>query len=974
MSDYKGDYLEDSTIRISFTTNDGNGGAVAPSSAFEAADIKIFKDGSDTEKTATDGLTMTSPFNATTGLHQLIIDTSDDTNDAGFWVTGSDYSIVLDPDETVDGQTVVAEIASFSIENRANALQRQVNRNADFIESQRGFHTWQGNYFYVDPVNGNDTTGDGSRLLPYATIQAAHDDLVTDSNHDVIFLVAGAAAGVTTHTVAATTTISKRYTFIRGPGRDFIVTRTGAGDTFAITADGVEISGIQIGTGASGSGDGISIVGADFCHVHRCWILDTRGDGIHCERSNNCIVCHNHFNGTGVTGGGQGIHITGSGGAGNANDTVIHNNHFAATDGTAILIEGGTTNDTEIHHNTIHDSGAGGTGWGIDITASSEVAQVHNNIFGNNADGNIRDNGTDSVIQNNESWTRSVQETTITGLASQTVFNLSEGSADNDAYNGLEIVIEDSATSVQKARGLILDYAGGAKTVTLAIDPGIFTIANGDRVRIQASATAPGVWDRILTGATHNIASSAGRRIRELDELLGYEGGSVWLDTVNGTPGTMIGENGTVNNPSDNITDTIAIAVARGLVRIRVASGSTVILEDDLEGYELHNSNWALQLEGFSISGSCLDGATVTGTGTGAIRPKLANCQLGAITLPPSIINSCGIGDGNGTFAFGSAGDYAMKDNYSVVPGSGTVNFVATGLGSATGINNRGWFGGANYTVDSDITISHEVVAGGGTTFNASGGEIELRGRCREVTFSLSAGAASTIQAIVFTGEVTITGTATAGTTIQLDGVGLEPSDDSVNTSVTNRLLNLTAINSEVDTALNTAIPGSPTAGSVNQRIKAIDELTETGGDGDLAVIKTQVLLIGSGVVDATSPVSDTAVVTITQGDDYENTESRALDFSNTDASWGGGDISNATVTFTAVDKLLGTTITKAGSVVDSTGSQKVRVELSSTETTQFISVGRRYDYQIHVTLPATGTENIQTIVDSEVNVIETLF
>lgn len=116
---YLGDIAEDVIVQVYFTTNDASGAAVAPSSAFEAADVKIFKDGSATEKTATDGLTMTSPFNSTTGLHRLSIDTSDDTNDVGFWVTGSDYTVVLDPDETVDGQAVVAVVGEFSIENRS---------------------------------------------------------------------------------------------------------------------------------------------------------------------------------------------------------------------------------------------------------------------------------------------------------------------------------------------------------------------------------------------------------------------------------------------------------------------------------------------------------------------------------------------------------------------------------------------------------------------------------------------------------------------------------------------------------------------------------------------------------------------------------------------------------------------------------------------------------------------------------------
>ena len=45
------------------------------------------------------------------------------------------------------------------------------------------------------------------------------------------------------------------------------------------------------------------------------------------------------------------------------------------------------------------------------------------------------------------------------------------------------------------------------------------------------------------------------------------------------------------------------------------------------------------------------------------------------------------------------------------------------------------------------------------------------------------------------------------------------------------------AINAAVDAALDTAIPGSPTANSINERIAAIDDLTQASGDGDLAAI-----------------------------------------------------------------------------------------------------------------------------------------
>lgn len=46
-------------------------------------------------------------------------------------------------------------------------------------------------------------------------------------------------------------------------------------------------------------------------------------------------------------------------------------------------------------------------------------------------------------------------------------------------------------------------------------------------------------------------------------------------------------------------------------------------------------------------------------------------------------------------------------------------------------------------------------------------------------------------------------------------------------------------INAAVDCALNTAIPACPTANSINQRIVAIDDLTQPCGSGDLAAILT---------------------------------------------------------------------------------------------------------------------------------------
>lgn len=117
MADFLGHYNTSgsrTTVRLCFTTHDKDGGAVAPNSAFEAADIRIYKDGSATERASTSGYTMTSPFDSVTGLHHVSIDLTDNTT-AGFYAAGSFYMIVLVPDETVDTETVVRVLAYFEI-------------------------------------------------------------------------------------------------------------------------------------------------------------------------------------------------------------------------------------------------------------------------------------------------------------------------------------------------------------------------------------------------------------------------------------------------------------------------------------------------------------------------------------------------------------------------------------------------------------------------------------------------------------------------------------------------------------------------------------------------------------------------------------------------------------------------------------------------------------------------------------------
>lgn len=104
-------------VRLQFSTHAAAGGNVAPNSALEAADLRIYKaaDGaafSATQRSSANGITMTSPFDSLTGFHDVDIDLTDNT-DAGFYAAGSLYSVVLAPDETVDGQTLTGVVLAY---------------------------------------------------------------------------------------------------------------------------------------------------------------------------------------------------------------------------------------------------------------------------------------------------------------------------------------------------------------------------------------------------------------------------------------------------------------------------------------------------------------------------------------------------------------------------------------------------------------------------------------------------------------------------------------------------------------------------------------------------------------------------------------------------------------------------------------------------------------------------------------------
>jgi len=108
MGTYLGDFKEDSVLYFCWSTNDKNGASITRQTD---GTIKVYKDDGTSESTS--GITDTEDFDGLSGIHNCKIDLGVDA----FYAKGHDYSVILSG-AVIDGETVNAVLATFSIENR----------------------------------------------------------------------------------------------------------------------------------------------------------------------------------------------------------------------------------------------------------------------------------------------------------------------------------------------------------------------------------------------------------------------------------------------------------------------------------------------------------------------------------------------------------------------------------------------------------------------------------------------------------------------------------------------------------------------------------------------------------------------------------------------------------------------------------------------------------------------------------------
>lgn len=242
------------------------------------------------------------------------------------------------------------------------------------------------------------------------------------------------------------------------------------------------------------------------------------------------------------------------------------------------------------------------------------------------------------------------------------------------------------------------------------------------------SQIASVIWDEILISETHNVSNSAGKRLRELKEIAGYAGGFIYIDTVDGTTGGESFVNGTLDNPVSNMTDANILSDNLNIHDFKVTAGSSILFNTSQEKQSFIGENWTLALGGQNVSGSFFCGATLSGMGTGAIPLTFEHCDIGAVTLPPCKLKSCGLTNG---FTIGAAGTFIFDQCYSAVAG---VSAPSIDYGAAIGdssVNMRHYSGGIEVKQMGVTGTDKMSIEGDGQVIinaNSIGGTIAIRG------------------------------------------------------------------------------------------------------------------------------------------------------------------------------------------------------------------------------------------------------
>jgi len=350
------------------------------------------------------------------------------------------------------------------------------------VESLKTSHRGTGNTYYWDPVNGDDSNNGIDPSMPVKTFSQAHS-LATDGNHDVIICFPGDPKITITNEII---NITKKDLFVRGPGRDFKIQPviTSRKPSVLINAEGVELSGLIVGTGTDSTVNAISIR-ADFPLLKDLWIENATENGVDLRSSDYGKIKNVIISGCRK----QGINI-----GNNTKDLTIEDLKSYNNNGSGILLDG--TNIQSVNIGGVSTSIFNNKECGIKIEKGSSDTVICEDItVMNNLVDDILDNGFQTVYSGK----------ILRQMVSDQVWD--EPQSNHNLSNTMGKAVLDNLEKISRAVGLMQENQ--------YIDQNVYTTdANGNallssgRIRIYRDSTSVGTDKHILS--TYYITATWG--------------------------------------------------------------------------------------------------------------------------------------------------------------------------------------------------------------------------------------------------------------------------------------------------------------------------------------------------------------------------------------------------------------------------------------------------------------------------------
>jgi len=169
-------------------------------------------------------------------------------------------------------------------------------------------------------------------------------------------------------------------------------------------------------------------------------------------------------------------------------------------------------------------------------------------------------------------------------------------------------------------------------------------------------------------------------------QSVGYSGGAIWVDTVNGTAGTTPYVHGTADKPVLTWADALTLSGPSyvGLEKFNIANGSTITLTGNSDNYTFVGHEWTLVLDSQSIAGAHIEDACVSGMSSGS-GAHFEHCEIDTGSYAESVFVNCGFAGGS-TISMLSASTYEFSQCYTKGPSPAPIFNFGGAVGSTTAI------------------------------------------------------------------------------------------------------------------------------------------------------------------------------------------------------------------------------------------------------------------------------------------------